>query len=118
MTIEEKEQIKTIISTIEENRKIIPTFSDLCENKVFGNIFQKMNEKQQSEINEIINEYIKEKLKKITKTKGGQLFQRFFETNNELFWKFRELNENEKTSKSPEFQKIGKQVEQECFKME
>jgi len=118
MTIEEKEQIKTIISTIEENRKIIPTFSDLCENNVFGNIFQKMNEKQQSEINEIINEYIKEKLKKITKTKGGQLFQRFFETNNELFWKFRELNENEKTSKSPEFQKIGKQVEQECFKME
>ncbi|MBQ7073601.1 hypothetical protein IJM86_00710 [bacterium] len=77
-----------------------------------------MNQKQQEEINLLIKEYIEDKIKKIRKTKGGQLFQRFFETNNELFWKFRALNENETTSNSPEFQEIGKQVEHECFKME
>ena len=118
MTIEEKEQIKTIISTIEETKKIIPTFSDLCDNQIFWNIFQNMNQKQQEEINLLIKEYIEDKIKKIRKTKGGQLFQRFYEWENELFWKFRELNENDETASTPEFQEIWKKVEQEMFRLE
>lgn len=77
-----------------------------------------MDAKQQSEINELINEYIKEKLKKITKTKGGQLFSRFAENNEELFWEFGKLNEDDETASTKEFQTIGKQIEQEVFKME
>lgn len=118
MKPEEKEQMKNIIANIEEKRKIIPTYHDLCQNQTFWPLFQKMDAKQQSEINELINEYIKEKLKKITKTKGGQLFSRFAENNEELFWEFRKLNENDETASTKEFQTIGKQIEQEVFKME
>ncbi len=53
----------------------------------------------------------------MTKTKGGQLFQRFFETQEELFWTFRDLNENPEDDMDL-FQRIGKQVEQEMFKLE
>jgi hypothetical protein len=34
------------------------------------------------------------------------LFQRFFESENELFWKFRELNENDETASTEEFQVV------------
>jgi hypothetical protein len=51
----------------------------------------------------------------MTKTKWGQLFKRFYEAYNELFWKFRTLNEAWDNKK---FQETGKQVEQEMFKLE
>jgi hypothetical protein len=52
----------------------------------------------------------------MNKTKGGQLFQRFYDTYNELFRKFRTMNEASNSNK--EFQTICKQVEQEMFKLE
>lgn len=118
MKPEENEQIKNIIGTIEEKKKIIPTFSDLCKDSTFGPLFQKMDTKQQQEIKEVIYEYIQEKLKKITKTKGGQLFSRFVDNNKELFWKFRTLNENDDNTNTEEFQTVGKQIEAEIFKIE
>jgi hypothetical protein len=118
MNTSEKEQLFILLQNIEENKKLIPTFTDLAQHPVFGANFSSMNEKQQEEIKEGINEYIEKKVYTLHKTKGGQLFIRFFEAHNALFWQFRALNESDETAQTAEFQKIGKQVEDELFKLE
>lgn len=45
-------------------------------------------------------------------------FPRFYESENELFWKFRELNESDETATTEEFQTIWKKVEDEMFRLE
>lgn len=118
MNEQAKEQIFQLLTNIEENKKIIPTFSDMCKHPILGSRFSAMKWKEKSEIQECINEYIQMKVASLGKTKWGQLFQRFYESNNDLFWKFRELNENDETVASPEFQIVWKQVEQEMFRLE
>jgi hypothetical protein len=58
-----------------------------------------------------------EKIENLTKTKGGQLFKRFFEAYTDLFRTFRNLNEDP-SQDMKKFQEIGKQVEHEMFKLE
>jgi len=116
MNQQESDQIKNIIMNIEEKKWYIPYFSDLENHETFGPIFKTVSPEEKIDIQHIINDYITEKIEGITKTKWGQLFKRFFEAYNELFWKFRTLNE--KTNTNNEFQKTGKQVEQEMFKLE
>lgn len=116
MNQQENDQIKNIIMNIEEKKWSIPYFSDLENHEVFGPIFKSVSSEEKIDIQVLINEYIAEKIEGMTKTKWGQLFKRFFEAYNELFWKFRTLNEGENTGKI--FQEIGKQVEQEMFKLE
>jgi len=77
-----------------------------------------MDEKERRELQECIKEYVKIRVESLWKTKWGQLFKRFYEWENDLFWKFRELNESDETVASPEFQKIWKKVEQEMFRLE
>lgn len=116
MNNEEIQQIKNIIINIEEKKWYIPYFSDLETHPTFWPIFKFTTPDQQKEIKEIINKYISEKIEGMTKTKWGQLFKRFFETQNNLFWEFRTLNEQ--GNSNPKFQEIGKKVEQEMFKLE
>ncbi len=116
MNQNEINQILSIITNIEEKKGYIPYFSDLEQHAVFGPIFKTAEPKQREEIQQILHDYIIEKIEGMNKTKWGQLFKRFFEAYNELFWRFRTLNEWGDTSK--EFQEIGKQVEQEMFKLE
>lgn len=116
MKQQEYDQIKQIIMNIEEKKWSIPYFSDLENHLIFGPIFKNISADEKIEIQHIINDYIAEKIEDMTKTKWGQLFKRFFEAYNELFWKFRTLNEKNNSSK--EFQKTGKQVEHEMFKLE
>lgn len=54
------------------------------------------------------------------KTKGGEYFQRFYENQTDLFWKFWELNQDmdTDTSTGSEFQRLGKQVEMHMFNLE
>ena len=77
-----------------------------------------MKWKEKSEIQECINEYVENRISSLWKTKWWQLFQRFYESENELFWKFRELNENDEIASSSEFQEIWKKVEKEMFRLE
>lgn len=116
MNQKEIEQIKNIIINIEEKKGSIPYFSDLENHEIFGPIFRSVSGEEKIDIQHIINDYISEKIDNMTKTKWGQLFKRFFEAYNELFWKFRTLNEGDNTGK--DFQETGKQVEQEMFKLE
>ena len=118
MDQQSKEQIFQLLSNIEETKKVIPTFSDMCEHPILWNRFLSMKWKEKSEVQKCINEYIENKISSLSKTKWGQLFQRFYESDEDLFRKFRELNESDETAATPEFQEIWKQVEQEMFRLE
>ena len=115
MNQNEIDQITNMIANIEEKKGYIPYFSDLENHEIFGPIFKSVSSDQKIEIQHIINDYIAEKIDSMTKTKWGQLFKRFFEAYNELFRKFRTLNE---IGNGKLFQETGKQVEQEMFKLE
>ncbi len=115
MLQQEIDQIRSMISNIEEKKWYIPYFSDLENHEIFGPIFKSLENNEKIEIQHMINDYIAEKIESMNKTKWGQLFKRFYEAYNELFWKFRTMNE---TGTHPDFQETGKQVEQEIFKLE
>ena len=116
MNQQETDQIKNIIMNIEEKKWSIPYFSDLENHETFGPIFKTISAEEKIEIQVLINEYIAEKIEGMTKTKWGQLFKRFFEAYNELFWKFRTLNEWDTVNEN--FQETWRHVEQEMFKLE
>ena len=118
MNQQSKDQIFQLLSNIDENKKVIPTFSDMCKHPLLWVRFSAMKWKEKSEIQECINEYIDMKIKSLWKTKWWQLFQRFYETENELFWRFRELNENDETASTEEFQIVWKKVWDEMFRLE
>ena len=118
MNKQSKEQIFQLLANIEENKKIIPTFSDMCKHPLLWARFQAMKSNEKLEIQKCINEYIKNRIESLWKTKWWQLFKRFYEWQNELFWKFRELNENDEIASTMEFQNIWKKVEQEMFRLE
>ena len=115
MNQNEVNQITSIITNIEEKKGYIPYFSDLENHEVFGPVFKSVSSDDKIEIQHIINDYIAEKIEGMTKTKWGQLIKRFFEAYNELFRKFRTMNE---TGTDPKFQETGRHVEQEMFKLE
>lgn len=113
----EQDQVLTIIRNIEEQKAYIPYLSDLERHSVFWPIFSGLTAAQKEHIQEIIRLYIIEKIEGMTKTKWGQLFKRFFESQPDLFWQFRMLNENPDIH-AAEFQITGKKVEQEMFRLE
>ena len=113
-----REQIIQLLSNVEESKKVIPTFSDMCQHPLLWSRFQTMKTQEKKEVQDCINEYIKMRIDSLWKTKWWQLFQRFFESENELFWKFRELNENDETASTEEFQVVWRMVEQEMFRLE
>lgn len=113
----EIDQITNIIVNFEEKKAYVPYFSDLAKHETFGPIFKNLADAQKKEVEAIIKNYIIEKIEGMTKTKWGQLFKRFFEAFPDLFRNFRALNEDAEKHLA-EFQKVGKQVEQEMFKLE
>ena len=118
MNPQEQEQFFLLLQNIEENRKKIPTFYDLTHHPIFWPHFATMSEQEVTTVKKSIDEYIEKKVYTFTKTKGWQLFIRFFEAYNDLFRKFRALNESDEIAKTEAFQHIGKQVENELFKLE
>ena len=118
MTEEENKTIREMIQNIEKNKKSIPSLSDLLQDSQYWMEIQKMNDEQKEEIKNLIHTYIEEKIETLKKTNGEKLFKRFCENQPELFRKFRELNENDETVQTPEFQEIGHKVEIEMFKLE
>ena len=117
MNNKEIEQILNIIVNMEEQKWFVPYFSDLQKHAVYGQIFAHVDEQQRNEIRTLINQHMVEKIENLTKTKGGQLFKRFFEAYTDLFRTFRNLNEDP-SQDMKKFQETGKQVEHEMFKLE
>ena len=116
MQEQERQQILNILANLEQSKKYLPYFSDLEQHPVFGGVIASLSNEVKEEVRKLCDVYVLEKLKNSQKTKGGQLFNRFFESQNELFWQFRKMNDFAVEDRN--FQKIGKQVEIEMFKLE
>lgn len=84
-----------IISTYITTHGSIPFIDDLAH----------ISDLSQSEKELILANAIEE-LAVNDKTKGTQLFTRFFENHNDLFWQFRALNHDIKQTKKPEFHEL------------
>jgi len=110
-------QINSLIINFSETHEYIPFFSELENHKTFWPIFKTLPDNEKAEVKELIKTIILEKIASL-KTKWWQLFQRFIEMDTKRFRKFRELNENEETYNSAEFQTMGKEIENEMFKLE
>lgn len=117
MTENEVQQIKNIITNLEEKKWYIPYMSELENHDVFWPIFNSLDIEQKKDVKKIIDEYIVSKIESM-KTKWWVLFKRFYEIDPDLFWTFRDLNEKEENVESIEFQETWKKVEQEIFKLE
>lgn len=116
MSEQEKLQIVNLLTNLEESKKYIPYFSDLEMHPVFWGVITSLSDEQKLAVQALCEEYVVEKLGQIKKTKWGQLFNRFFESQNDLFWTFRRMND--KSIQHPDFQKVWNQVELEMFKLE
>lgn len=116
MQEQERQQIFSILSNLEQSKKYLPYFSDLQKHPVFWVVIGSLAKDEQEEVKKLCDDYVLEKLKNFQKTKGGQLFNRFVESKNELFWQFRRMNDFSVEDK--DFQVVGKQVETEMFKLE
>lgn len=116
MQTQEIEQIKNILINMENSQKKIPYLSDLEQHSVFWTIFSQLSNEEKAEVEEIISSYLMEKIESIKKTKGGQLFARFVDTQPTLFRAFRKANDTHYQENN--FQTLGKAVETEMFKLE
>lgn len=116
MQEQERQQIFSILSNLEQSKKYLPYFSDLQKHPVLWAVIGSLAKQEQEEVKKLCDDYVLEKLKNFQKTKGGQLFNRFVESKNELFWQFRRMNDFSVEDK--DFQVVGKQVETEMFKLE
>ena len=105
MQEQERQQILNILANLEQSKKYLPYFSDLEQHPVFGGVIASLSNELKEEVRKLCDVYVLEKLKNSQKTKGGQLFNRFFESQNELFWQFRKMNNFALQDK--DFQKVG-----------
>ena len=103
MQEQERQQILNILANLEQSKKYLPYFSDLEQHPVFGGVIASLSNEVKEEVRKLCDVYVLEKLKNSQKT-------------NELFWQFRKMNDFAVEDKN--FQKIGKQVEIEMFKLE
>lgn len=117
METKDLQQVKAIIENLDESKKSVPYYKDLAEHPVYGQFFKDLDSEEIEAVQEIINEYIYELIQSY-KTKGGEMFRRFYAINKDEFWKFRELNADETYAETEEFQKIGKKLEKQLFKFE
>ncbi len=113
----EKNQIEIIIRNFHESKQYVPYFTDLKQHETFWVIFNSLEEEQVEEVKALIKKYIREDIAN-KKTKWGELFKRFFDLNEAKFWDFRLLNDSAEDQENENFQKLGKEIENELFKYE
>ena len=117
MNEQERVQICNIINNFVESKSYFPFMIDLEIHPVFWPIFKNLEKSQKEEIQKIIDECIVEKINWY-KTKWWELFRRFFEVNEDEFWRFRDMNCDDNFAHTKEFQELGKKIESEIFKYE
>jgi len=117
MNEQEKEQVCNIINNFLDLKWYFPFLVDLETHETFWPIFKNLDKEKKVVIEKIIDECVVEKIKSY-KTKWWELFRRYFEVNEDDFWKFRDMNCNENFAQTKEFQELGKKVEREIFKYE
>lgn len=109
--------ISSIITGITKDLKHFPYRHELTAHPLFGSVFASMNDEEKQDIETTILEMIQDHIT-TPKTLGGEYLQRFYENHGDLFRDFREANRDKEQSDTDHFQSLGKQVEDEIFKLE
>jgi len=117
MNEQERWQIKNIVNNFLDSKWYFPFLVDLETHPMFWPIFKTLKDSDKKNIEKIIDEMMVEKINSY-KTKWWELFRRFYEVNEDMFWKFRDMNINENYAQTKEFQTLWIKVENEIFKYE
>ena len=117
MNEQDLQQVRAIIENLHKSNKKVPYFTDLQQHNVYGQFFNDLDGEEIEKILNIIHDYIKESILN-PKTKWGEMFQRFYVMNQDIFRRFRELNADESNTNTEEFQTLGKDIEEQLFKFE
>lgn len=117
MQPQDKEQILLIIHNLDQQKKYVPYFTDLVEHPHYGAIFRGLDSEEIGQVQTCIDDYIKEELQAY-KTKGGEMFRRFYALHQDTFREFRRLNGEPNAEEAQAFQALGKIVETELYKFE
>ncbi|MDP2670762.1 MAG: hypothetical protein Q8O99_07910 [bacterium] len=83
----------------------------------FPAVVGKELELSDKEANQVVGQAIEELVRQDT-TKGMQLFQRLYDNDRDLFRLFRNLNESEALTKTPEFHEVGDRVQMKVRQLE
>jgi len=117
MNEQERWQIENIVNNFLDAKWYFPFLVDLEMHPMFWPIFKTLKEDEKKNVEKIIDEMIVEKINSY-KTKWWELFRRFYEVNEDMFWKFRDMNINENYAQTKEFQELWIKIENEIFKYE
>ncbi len=117
MNEQEKLQVCNVINNFLEAKGFFPYLIDLETHPMFWPLFKNLEKEQKEEIEKIIDECIVEKLNSY-KTKWWELFRRFFEVNEDDFWRFRDMNCDDNFAQTKQFHELGRKIEAELFKYE
>jgi hypothetical protein len=109
--------LSSILTGITKDLKHFPYRHELISHPLFGPAFSSMSEIEKHDIEKSIHSMMTERIMN-PKTLGAEYFQRFYDNHTDLFRQFRGLNEYAKDADSEAFQHLGKQVENEIYKLE
>jgi len=106
--------INIIINNYYNQFKKVPYLNDLLNHNIFWPLLKTLNKGDHDKIKELIKAFIINKIENDTKTKWWKLFKQFFESNTELFWEFRDCNENYENN-IEKFNFVWKKIEEKMF---
>lgn len=117
MKPQEEKQVTIVITQLTKQKKSIPFLQHLDAHTLYGWFFHGLSPDERDDVKLIIRSYVINDIKSL-KTKWGEMFQRFYELHEELFWQFRTLNSSEANTENPKFHEIGQEVEKYLYHFE
>lgn len=112
-----QQQIIQFVQNIHMEKKKIPYFVNLAEHPLIGPAIKSLSLEEKDTVQACIVEYIEYYVSGLT-TKGGKLFQRFYENHTDEFWEFRILNQDKNNLSLTRFQELNSLCEKEFFTLE
>jgi hypothetical protein len=98
----EEKQIVFVIQQITKQKKYVPFLQHLDAHTLYGSFFHDLSPEERDDVKAMIDSSIRAEIQSL-KTKGGEMFQRFYDLHEELFWEFRTLNNSESNLENPRF---------------
>ena len=113
----EQQQVIFVINQLIKQKKSVPYLQDLDAHPLYWSFFHDLSPEERDEIKHLIDHMIREDIAS-RKTKGWEMFKRFYELHADLFWEFRALNSTESNLSSPIFHKLWGEIEKHLYHFE
>jgi len=117
MNQQTEQQIVFVITQRESQKKYVPFLQELDNHPLYGDFFTELSPDEREDVKKMIRSYIIWAMQWL-KTKWGEMFQRFYELHEDLFWEFRALNGSEDNIGTPQFDEVWGKVEDALYHFE